>query len=117
MQENYLIHIEGVATTDGDSETVDLTTTGAFYKKDDKYYVCYNESAATGFDGSKLCECHIDLLKKLAFEDAGKKSPLKFCSFDDFRLDYYSEEKIEKLDISPKEMMKGILAYCVVYAG
>ena len=55
MQENYLIHIEGVAVTDGDSETVDLTTTGSFYKKDDKYYVCYNESAATGFDGSKTC--------------------------------------------------------------
>lgn len=55
MQENYLIHIEGTAVTDGEPETVDLTTTGAFYKKDDKYYVCYNESAATGFDGSKTC--------------------------------------------------------------
>ena len=55
MQENYLIHIEGVAVTDGESETVDLTTTGSFYIKDDKYYVCYDESAATGFDGSKTC--------------------------------------------------------------
>lgn len=55
MQENYLIHIEGVAVTDGEPETVDLTTTGSFYIKDDKYYVCYDESAATGFDGSKTC--------------------------------------------------------------
>ena len=47
MQENYLIHIEGVATTDGDSETVDLTTTGAFYKKDDKYgYLKFNEKTS-----------------------------------------------------------------------
>jgi len=55
MQDNYLIHIEGTATADGESETVDLTTTGSFYKKDDKYYVCYDESAATGFEGSKTC--------------------------------------------------------------
>ncbi|MBQ7284078.1 MAG: DUF1934 domain-containing protein [Oscillospiraceae bacterium] len=55
MQENYLISIHGSIVTDGEPETVDLTTTGAFYKKDDKYYVCYNESAATGFDGSKTC--------------------------------------------------------------
>ena len=25
------------------------------YIKDNKYYVCYDESAATGFDGSKTC--------------------------------------------------------------
>ena len=55
MQENYLIHIEGVAVTDGEPETVDLTTTGSFYIKDNKYYVCYDESAATGYDGSKTC--------------------------------------------------------------
>ena len=55
MQENYLIHIEGVAVTDGEPETVDLTTTGSFYIKDNKYYVCYDESAATVFDGSKTC--------------------------------------------------------------
>ena len=34
MQDNYLIQILGTVVTDGDSETIDLTTTGAFYKKD-----------------------------------------------------------------------------------
>ena len=55
MKENYLIQILGTVVTDGDEEKIDLTTTGAFYKKEDKYYVCYDESAATGFDGSKTC--------------------------------------------------------------
>lgn len=52
MTEKFLIHIEGIITTDGDKETVDLTTVGSFYKKEDKYYICYSESTATGFEGS-----------------------------------------------------------------
>lgn len=52
MKENVLIHIEGTIVTDDDKEIVDLTTTGSFYKKNDKYYICYDESGATGFEGS-----------------------------------------------------------------
>ena len=37
MQDNYLIQILGTVVTDGDEEKIDLTTTGAFYKKEDKY--------------------------------------------------------------------------------
>lgn len=53
MKENYLIEIEGTVTSDGEDEVVNLKTTGAFYKKNDNYYICYNESAATGFEDSK----------------------------------------------------------------
>ncbi len=60
MQENYLIQLNASITTEDDTETVELTTTGAFYIKDGKYYVCYKESSATGFEGSmttiKICE-------------------------------------------------------------
>lgn len=52
MQENHLIHLEGTVITDGEKEVIDLTTTGAFYKKNDKFYICYKESSATGFEGS-----------------------------------------------------------------
>lgn len=52
MKENALIHIEGIIATEDDKEIIDLTTTGSFYKKNDNYYICYNESDATGFDGS-----------------------------------------------------------------
>lgn len=52
MKENYLITIEGIMNVADDADTVCLTTVGAFYKKDDKYYICYRESEATGFEGS-----------------------------------------------------------------
>ncbi|MEG1896470.1 MAG: DUF1934 domain-containing protein [Oscillospiraceae bacterium] len=52
MKENFLIHIEGTIVTDEVKDVVDLTTVGSFYQRDCKSYICYNESDATGFDGS-----------------------------------------------------------------
>ena len=69
----------------------------------------------TGINGAKLCDCHIQLLKNIAFEEAGKKSPLKFCKFEDFRLDYYSD-KASSYERSPREIMRDILEFCKVYA-
>lgn len=79
-----------------------------------KYYCPLCED--TGFYDSKLCECHINLLKKLAYEEAGKKSPLKFCRFDDFRLDYYPDEIDSAYDASPRYIMSGIFDFCTEYA-
>ena len=70
----------------------------------------------TGIFGSHLCECHIELLKQLAFNEAGKKSPLKFCSFEDFRLDYYSDKYDGEIKSSPRERMASIFEYCKMYA-
>ncbi len=70
----------------------------------------------SGFINSRLCECHISLLKDLAFEEAGKKSPLKFCRFEDFRLSYYSDEKTSAKELSPREKMSDILDFCKFYA-
>ena len=69
----------------------------------------------TGIKGGRLCSCHLELLKKIAFDEAGKKSPLKFCKFEDFRLDYYSD-KATSYERSPREIMKDILEFCKVYA-
>ena len=52
MKKDVLIKITGVQKADGDSDRVELLTTGSFYKKDDSYYILYDESEATGFDGS-----------------------------------------------------------------
>ena len=51
MKENYLITIEGKVAYGDEEDTVSLTTLGSFYKRGDKYYICYKESEATGFDG------------------------------------------------------------------
>ena len=70
----------------------------------------------TGIKGTRLCSCHIQLLKDLAYEEEGKKSPLRICTFDDFKLSYYSDKAESSYDVSPRERMKEILSFCVNYA-
>ena len=70
----------------------------------------------TGVTGTKLCACHIELLKNLAYEEAGKKSPLKICTFEDFKLSYYPEKAESSYELSPREKMADILSFCKEYA-
>ena len=70
----------------------------------------------TGVVGTRLCSCHIQLLKDLAYEEAGKKSPLKICTFEDFKLSYYSDKAESSLEPSPRERMAEILEFCKMYA-
>ncbi|MCH5190419.1 MAG: ATP-binding protein [Oscillospiraceae bacterium] len=60
--------------------------------------------------GTKLCSCHIDMLKKLASEEMSMQTPLELSSFDDFDLSYYKNDK-ETL-----EQMKYIFKTCVSYS-
>ncbi len=70
----------------------------------------------TGVLDGRLCACQIEVLKGLAFAEAGKKSPLRFCRFDDFRLDYYDTAYVEEFRCSPRERMETILSFCRDYA-
>ncbi len=79
------------------------------------HYFC-PKCSDTGFVETKLCSCFTDLLKKKAFDEAGEKSPLKFCRFEDFRLDYYPTEKNSEYGCSSRERMESIFAFCKGYA-
>ncbi len=70
----------------------------------------------TGVSDGKLCACQIEVLKNLAFAEAGRKSPLKFSRFEDFRLDYYDDAYDKKYECSPRERMETILNFCKDYA-
>ena len=70
----------------------------------------------TGVKDGKLCACQIEVLKRLAFTEAGRKSPLKFSRFEDFRLDYYSDAYDKTCKCSPRERMETILQFCREYA-
>ncbi len=72
-------------------------------------YYC-EECRDTGFKDGKICKCHLEILKNLSYSDLRKKSPLKLCSFNDFKLDYYSR------DPSVFELMKRNLSFCENYA-
>lgn len=53
MNKDVLINIKGVQKVDGDSDVIEMVTVGRYYKKNEYYYICYDESAATGFEGVK----------------------------------------------------------------
>ena len=52
IKEDYLITIDGVQQGEGDPDMLSFSTFGDFYKKCDDYYITYNESEATGFEGN-----------------------------------------------------------------
>ena len=78
-------------------------------------YTC-KKCGDTGSVGIELCDCFEDVLKTLAFEEANRRSPLRFSTFEEFRLDYYSDEVIKKYQCSPRERMEETLSLCREYA-
>lgn len=79
------------------------------------HYTC-PKCGDTGSVETSVCDCKIGVLRELAFREAAKKSPLRFCAFEDFDLKYYSDEFNEKYGCSPRERMRQILAVCEQYA-
>jgi uncharacterized beta-barrel protein YwiB (DUF1934 family) len=53
LKKDVLISIKGTQTIDDHSETTELTTQGVLIDKEGKYFIIYDESEATGFNGSK----------------------------------------------------------------
>ncbi len=79
------------------------------------HYTC-QKCGDTGSVGIELCECFEDVLKTLAFEEANKRSPLRFSTFEEFRLDYYSDTVNPAYKCSPRARMEETLALCREYA-
>jgi len=53
MKKNVLISIKGIYSSEDDQDIVELFTIGQYYKKNDSYYISYEESEVTGFEGSR----------------------------------------------------------------
>ena len=51
MKKDVLISIKGTYTGEETSDSLDLTTVGNFYRRNDSYYIRYQESEATGYEG------------------------------------------------------------------
>ena len=52
MKKDVLIAIICVYKQEGDEDEIELFTTGSYYKRNGNYYIAYDESEATGFDGT-----------------------------------------------------------------
>ncbi len=81
----------------------------------DEWYMCDKCNDTGNIDG-KMCTCMKSLLKKTAYEELNKISPLSLCSFESFSLEYYSKIKDEKSGKIPYNYMQSVLRFCKKYA-
>ena len=52
METNALITLSGSQQVDGETDTYELTTVGKYIKRDGKYYVTYEGTELTGYEGT-----------------------------------------------------------------
>lgn len=52
MDKKVIVTIKSRQTADDEDEKIELITTGRFYKKDDEYYVVYDETQISGMEGT-----------------------------------------------------------------
>ena len=52
MKKDVLINIKSIHNSEGDHDVIELFTTGQYYRRGVCYYICYDESESTGFEGS-----------------------------------------------------------------
>lgn len=79
--------------------------TGFCEKRNDDLNVSY---------GTKLCSCHLNLLKKLSMEEVSRSTPLELSSFEDFDLNFYSKNRAD--GVSPFSIMSDVYNRCIKYA-
>lgn len=68
-----------------------------------------------GFINGRMCTCHKQLLKDFMRKEVSRFAPLDKCTFDNFVLDYYSEQPMENA-IIPRQRAEKIFDTCRKYA-
>ncbi len=67
METNALITLTGRQSIDGENDQYELTTLGKYIKKGDKYYVSYEGSELTGYEGTtttlKIKDGYISMIR------------------------------------------------------
>lgn len=53
MKKDVLITIQGTQRVGKDKDSIEMMTTGRFYRKNNLYYISYEETEATGYDGCR----------------------------------------------------------------
>lgn len=74
--------------------------------------VCHD----TGSHGGYYCKCYRDLIKQTAKDELGVAPSMKKCTFENFDVNYYSNETDSELSVSPRRLATGTLRFCKDYA-
>ncbi len=70
----------------------------------------------TGFEGTRRCECFEALLRAEAAKRITGAAMLANCTFDNFSIEYYSDEPQPPQNLVPREVMARTLRICREYA-
>lgn len=70
----------------------------------------------TGLTENGRCDCLKKLVSELLTQKVNASSPLSLSSFDDFKLDFYSDKPDERYGGSPREIMADVLQFMKAYA-
>ncbi len=92
-----------------------LHTAGYAQDNFDPQYTCPH-CEDTGYVDGRVCDCYRQLLRDEACRRLSDLSSMKLTSFDDLSLIYYDDTVDERMGISPREQMHGIIDYCRAYA-
>ncbi len=71
----------------------------------------------TGYHNGRVCDCYQRLLREEACKRLSSLSAMKLTDFADMRPEYYDSRVDERMGVSPREQMNGIIDYCRAYAG
>ncbi len=69
----------------------------------------------TGFIDGRTCSCFKEILRKMAYDELNRTTPLELSSFQSFSLDFYPE-KAATSSLSPRHIMEGVKRRCWEYA-
>ncbi len=69
----------------------------------------------TGYDGEKLCSCMKKEITQIAMREANLSPKMASETFENFKLEYYSDEYVPEYGCSPRENMRAILNECMAY--
>ncbi|MBP3705058.1 MAG: ATP-binding protein, partial [Clostridia bacterium] len=76
------------------AQFAELLKANGFTRADiDPQYTC-PRCEDTGYVDGRMCTCHRALLRQIAYENLNSISPLTLSTFEDFSLDYYSDEPV-----------------------
>lgn len=53
MKKDVLITIKGTQKIGNEKDVIEMVTTGRFYRKNQMYYISYEETEATGYEGCR----------------------------------------------------------------
>lgn len=76
---------------------------------------CHDTGYVEQENRTVFCDCLTKLMSDIACENLNADSPLSLCTFESFRLDYYSSEP-DSSGVSALNRMSKILNYCQHYA-